>query len=247
MAPRLGRKGRPSRLPRHVLQQKHCSVACQCWPSWLIWPWSTPICSPHESQYSANMASKQCRQYGRVSRMMYLWPPSCAWHSAHAKCLRCHARPSASVHSSARIIWKARKNRVEGTVHNEQEAVPPEGLHDNTHLVAGGAPRLERLGVVAAAVQPSVLEEVDEVDEQVAAGAAGEAGRVPRGLGTRPGRGHGHVAGPQRLGALQQKRGSTESDRASLLLARGGVAHREGWAILLAARAADITRRAKEM
>ena len=69
-------------------------------------PWSTPMASPHESQYSANMQSKHGRQYGRPSRMMYLCPPSCRSHSKHAKCFICHARPSASVHSSENMIWK---------------------------------------------------------------------------------------------------------------------------------------------
>lgn len=67
-------------------------------------PWSTPMGSPQVSQYSANMASKQWRQKGRPSRMMYLWPPSWRSHSKQAKCFMCHALPSASVHSSARMI-----------------------------------------------------------------------------------------------------------------------------------------------
>lgn len=69
-----------------------------------VLPWSTLIGSPQESQYSANSPSKHCRQYGRPSLMMYRWPPSCLSHSRHAKCFICHARPSASVHSSARMI-----------------------------------------------------------------------------------------------------------------------------------------------
>lgn len=36
MAPRRGRKGRPSREAWQVWQQKQSSVACQCWPSWVI-------------------------------------------------------------------------------------------------------------------------------------------------------------------------------------------------------------------
>lgn len=36
MAPRRGKKGRPSSDARHVWQQKQDSVACQCWPSWVI-------------------------------------------------------------------------------------------------------------------------------------------------------------------------------------------------------------------
>ena len=37
------------------------------------------------------------------------------------------------------------------------------------HLVAGGAPRLDGFGVVPAAVELSVLVEVDEIDEQLLA------------------------------------------------------------------------------
>ena len=59
--------------------------------------------SPQESQYSANMESKQARQKGRLSLMMYRCPPRRLAHSKHAKCFMCQARPSASVHSSDRI------------------------------------------------------------------------------------------------------------------------------------------------
>lgn len=62
IAPFLGKKGLPNRLALHVWQAKHRSVACQCWPSWDIWPWSTPMGSPHASQYSAKQLSKQGRQ-----------------------------------------------------------------------------------------------------------------------------------------------------------------------------------------
>lgn len=38
MSPRRGKNGLPSSDVRHVWQQKQPSVACQCWPSWVIWP-----------------------------------------------------------------------------------------------------------------------------------------------------------------------------------------------------------------
>lgn len=42
MRPPRGRKGLPSRGSWQWAQQKHASVACQCWPSYVIWPWSMP-------------------------------------------------------------------------------------------------------------------------------------------------------------------------------------------------------------
>ncbi|TNN73263.1 hypothetical protein EYF80_016426 [Liparis tanakae] len=48
-----------------------------------------------------------------------------------------------------------------------------------SHLVAGLAARLQPLGVVPAAVDLSVLEEVDEIDQQLAAGGTLETLRVP--------------------------------------------------------------------
>ena len=73
-------------------------------------------------------------------------------------------------------------------------------------LVAGGAARLERFGVVAAAVEASVAVKVDEVDEQLAADAATETRRVPHAAGAGPRRHHRHVAAAHRLAALPQKK-----------------------------------------
>ncbi|KAK0145946.1 hypothetical protein N1851_015130 [Merluccius polli] len=42
MRPPRGRKGRPSSASRQRAQQKQVSTACQCWPSYVIWPWSIP-------------------------------------------------------------------------------------------------------------------------------------------------------------------------------------------------------------
>lgn len=42
ISPPRGRKGRPSRGSWQRAQQKHDSTACQCWPSYIIWPWSIP-------------------------------------------------------------------------------------------------------------------------------------------------------------------------------------------------------------
>ncbi|TNN29514.1 hypothetical protein EYF80_060337 [Liparis tanakae] len=41
--PCLGRKGRPSRERLQRAQPKQPSVACQCCPSYVIWPWSMPV------------------------------------------------------------------------------------------------------------------------------------------------------------------------------------------------------------
>lgn len=49
----------------------------------------------------------------------------------------------------------------------------------DSHLVAGLAAGLEPLGVVPAAVDLSLLVEVDQVDQQLAAGGALETLRVP--------------------------------------------------------------------
>lgn len=57
--------------------------------------------------------------------------------------------------------------------------------------------------MVSAAVQPSLLVEVDEVDEELPADAAGEATWVPAGVRSGPGREHAYVARRQGLLALQ--------------------------------------------
>lgn len=67
-----------------------------------------PMCWAQVSQYSAYKDSKQLQQYGRPSFMMYRWPPSTVSHSKQQKCFMCQCLPSASVHSSAKIIWGKR-------------------------------------------------------------------------------------------------------------------------------------------
>lgn len=67
---------------------------------------SLPMCCAQVSQYSAYKDSKQLQQYGLPSFMMYLWPPSTVSHSKQQKCFMCQCLPSASVHSSAKMIWK---------------------------------------------------------------------------------------------------------------------------------------------
>lgn len=69
-----------------------------------------PMCSPQASQYSAYRDSKHPQQYGRPSFMIYRWPPNMVSHSKQEKCFMCQWRPSASVHSSAKIIWGKKKN-----------------------------------------------------------------------------------------------------------------------------------------
>ena len=62
------------------------------------------------------------------------------------------------------------------------------------HLVTGLAAGLEPLSVVPAAVDLSVLEEVDEIDEQLAAGGALETLRVPTAAVSRPTGKHCYVS-----------------------------------------------------
>ena len=59
-----------------------------------------------------------------------------------------------------------------------------------THLVAGRAARFEDLCMVSAAVDLSVLEEVDKVDQELGTHATHEAGGVPGGARACPGRVH---------------------------------------------------------
>jgi len=74
------------------------------------------------------------------------------------------------------------------------------------YLVAGGAARLQPLGVVPAAVDLPVLVEVDEVHQQLVAGAAHEAGRVPAHAVTGARRKHGDVAAVYLAAALRRRR-----------------------------------------
>lgn len=76
------------------------------------------------------------------------------------------------------------------------------------YLVAGGAARLQPLGVVPPAEDLAVLVEVDEVHQQFAAGAADEAGRVPAHAVTRPRCKHGDVAAVYLAPALENQSGN---------------------------------------
>lgn len=62
------------------------------------------------------------------------------------------------------------------------------------YLVAGGAARLQPLGVVPAAVNLPVLVEVDEVHQELVAHAAHEAGGMPAHAVTSPGCKYSDVA-----------------------------------------------------
>lgn len=72
-----------------------------------------------------------------------------------------------------------------------------------THLIAGLAAGLEPFGVVPAAVDLSVLEEVDQIDQQLAAGDTLEALRVPTAAVTSPARKHGYVSAADLSAALE--------------------------------------------
>ena len=78
----------------------------QKWSILYCLPSSTPIIFPHELQYSANTPSKHLTQNGLPFLIMYLWPPSWAWHSAQLRWSTCHGLPSASVQFSDSINWK---------------------------------------------------------------------------------------------------------------------------------------------
>lgn len=69
-------------------------------------------------------------------------------------------------------------------------------------LVARAAPGLQRLRVVAAAVEPAVPPEVYQVDEQLPADAADEAGWMPEGGRASPARGDRHFTGGDGPAAL---------------------------------------------
>ena len=108
VTPFFGRNGCPSKALLHVAQRKHSSVACQCSPPCVIWPWSTPIWPPQVTQNSANLLSKHSQQYGTLSFITYRWPPNCRSQSKQLKCFICQQRSSASVHSSANITWQTK-------------------------------------------------------------------------------------------------------------------------------------------
>lgn len=75
------------------------------------------------------------------------------------------------------------------------------------YLIAGGAARLEPLGVVPAAVDLALLVEVDEVHEELVTEAAHEAARVPAHAVARPRRKHRYVTSIYLSSALIQGSG----------------------------------------
>lgn len=74
------------------------------------------------------------------------------------------------------------------------------------YLIAGGAARLQPLSVVPAAVDLSILVEVDEVHQELITHAAHEAGRVPAHAVARPGSKHSDVAAIYLPSTLKRKR-----------------------------------------
>ena len=72
-----------------------------------------------------------------------------------------------------------------------------------TYLIAGGASRLDGFCVVPAAVELSVLVEVDEIDEQLLADGAGEAVGVPAAVGAGPRGADANVPGVDGARTLQ--------------------------------------------
>jgi len=91
-------------------------------------------------------------------------------------------------------------NRV--TVSSPRRAL----LHGRrTHLITGGAARLQRLGVMPSTVKLTLPIEVDEIHEQLLADATREARRVPAGVGPRARCEHADIATRQALLALQHQ------------------------------------------
>ncbi len=110
----------------------------------------------------------------------------------------CQALPSASVHSSEKIICKDRKSCSSASIDRVAYRV--------SHLVAGRTPGLDGLCVVPAAVEPALLVEVDEVDEQLLADAADEAAWMPQSGRTRTRGSDTNVTSTDEHRALQHQR-----------------------------------------
>lgn len=76
-----------------------------------------------------------------------------------------------------------------------------------THLVAGRASRLQRLGVVPSAIQLPLSIEVDEIHKQLLTDATREARRMPARVWSSSRREHTYIATRQSLLALQHTAG----------------------------------------
>lgn len=75
------------------------------------------------------------------------------------------------------------------------------------YLVAGGAARLQPLGMMPSAVDLSILVKVDEVHQELAAHAAHEAGGMPTHAVSRSGRKQSDVAAIYLASALKTEKG----------------------------------------
>lgn len=73
-----------------------------------------------------------------------------------------------------------------------------------THLIAGGAARLQRLRVMAATIHAPIPMEIDEIHEQLTANAARKAARMPAGIGAEARGKDRNVASGNQLVALQE-------------------------------------------
>jgi len=73
----------------------------------------------------------------------------------------------------------------------------------HTYLIAGGAARLERLGMMASTIHASIAMKVDEIHEQLAADATRKATRMPAGIRSQSRGKDSNVASGNQFVALQ--------------------------------------------
>lgn len=113
-------------------------------------------------------------------------------------------------------------------------------------LVAGAASGFQSLGVVPAAIEPTVPPEVDQIYQQLTAHAADEAGGMPESSGSGAARRHGHLAGCDRASALAASGAVRSLELARVSAAESfalplGCEHAQ-FALLLLGQAAAISR-----
>lgn len=125
-------------------------------------------------------------------------------HRRNRKCCRHHRYSSLEIAPGASNppTYLSIALETGEVTHMPRSALGLGALVGEDDLVAGAAPGLEGLGVVAAAVEPAVPPEVDKVDQQLPADAADEAGRMPEGGGPGAVRRDRHLGGGDRPAAL---------------------------------------------
>ena len=136
--------------------------------------------------------------------MMYRWPPNCLSQSKHAKCFMCQARPSASVHSSAKIIYES---GIKVCISQSQPSSSFLYLigRQQAYLITSRTTWLQSFCMMTTTIKSTLAMEVNQVHQKVFTNEAIEASRMPANIWTKSCRVNCNIARHCHLATLKKK------------------------------------------